>query len=102
MSPNSDSACRQAGSGCAWAGVVAATAATPPSAGAIAAKAPLCRRFRRVIAKGNNPVADGLVAIGTQYKATVRQIMLLFPHHTSPDAAKGPDNKAARPLESAV
>jgi len=39
----------------------------------------------------------GLEAIGTQYKATVRQIVLLFPHDTSPDAAKGPDNKGARP-----
>src|SRR5205085_3777499 len=101
MSPNSDSACRQAGSDWACAGAIAATPAIPPRAGAIAAKAPLCRRFRRVIAKGENPVAVGLAEFGTQYKATARQIMLLFPHDTSPDAAKGPDNKTASPAPHA-
>src|SRR5277367_231870 len=97
MSPNSDSACRQGGSDCAFAGPTADMSVTPPSAGAMAAKAVPCRRFRRVIAKGTILMLRGLEAIGTQYKATVRQIVLLFPHDTSPDAAKGPDNKGARP-----
>src|SRR5207302_5581697 len=97
MAPNSDSACRQGSSDWAWAGAMAAIPVTPPNAGATAAKAPLCRRFRRVIAKGRILLLWGLAEFGTQYKATARQIMLLFPHDTNPDAAKGPDNKAASP-----
>src|SRR4051794_251092 len=53
-----------------------------PSAGAMAAAAPLCRRCRRVIAKCGNPVALREPA-STQYKARVRPITLLFPHDSS-------------------
>src|SRR2546430_12156935 len=101
MWQNADSACREAGEDWAGAGAMAATPAIPPRAGAIAAKAPLCRRFRRVIAKGRILLLWGLAEFGTQYKATARQIMLLFPHDTSPDAAKGPDNKTASPTPDA-
>jgi hypothetical protein len=70
-----------------------------PTVGANAANAPLCRRCRRVIAKCGIPDELGRI-MRAQYTATVRRIMLLFAHESTPEvgltAAKRPDNKAAR------
>src|SRR5258708_32972667 len=81
MSPNSDSACRQAGSlDCACADSSAGTEAAIPSAGAIVATAAPCRRCRRVIVN-----AEFLfpIQVKTHYKARIRPIKLLFPHLAS-------------------
>src|SRR5712672_4379709 len=83
MSPNSDSACRQAGSlASAFAVSSAGTEAVIPSAGAHAAAAAPCRRCRRVIVNAEFLFSDS-GPVRTHYKARIRPIKLLFPHLAS-------------------
>ena len=53
-----------------------------PKAGATAAKAPLCKRCRRVIAKEEFLTLAKHYPLEAQYKARFRPIKLLFPHDT--------------------
>src|SRR5689334_21367717 len=52
-----------------------------PSAGASAAKAPLCRRCRLLMAKSKRPLEAGMGNVSWRhYTARDRPITLLFPH----------------------